>query len=210
MARKHLSKLRGRVLDIGCGYQPYKQLLHQCDYVGMDLDESRKPDLVGSVLDIPQEDNSFDGAIFSEVIEHIPEPDVALSEINRCLRPSGILYITAPQSWGIHYAPHDYFRFTRYGLLHLLEKNGFEVMTIEKIGGAASLISSALTVFIADKIVRPTMSFILNLFRLRRGEFRLTAIVMSPLVIVSYLLSRGLDRLDSDNVLGWAAIARKR
>lgn len=209
MAKKHLKIFRGRILDVGCGYMPYKKMLTECDYVGMDLDASRNPDIIGSVLNIPQKDYSFDGAIFSEVIEHIPEPGIALSEIKRCLRTGGILYITAPQSWNIHYAPNDYFRFTKYGLMYLLEKHGFELITIEKVGGAGSLISSALIVFIAEKITLPIIFFVMKKTQIRRGAYRLTALLLSPLVCSLYLFSVIIDHFDSDNVLGWAAVAKK-
>lgn len=209
MARKNLKQFRGKVLDVGCGYMPYKNMVPQCDYVGMDLDTSRNPDVVGSVLNIPQDDNTYDGVIFSEVIEHIPEPRVALSEIHRCLRHGGLLYITAPQSWNIHYAPNDYFRFTKYGLKYLLEKQGFELLTIEKIGGMGSLISSAVIVFLAEKITLPFLTFILKTIGLKRGSYRLAAILLAPLVFLMYLLSILFDHFDSDNVLGWAVVAKK-
>ena len=39
-----------------------------------------------------------------------------------------MLLIAAPHEWEVHQAPHDYFRYTRYGLAYLLEQAGFEVV----------------------------------------------------------------------------------
>ena len=49
-------------------------------------------------------------------------------EIARTLAPGGLLLVAAPHEWEVHQAPHDYFRYTRYGLRYLLEKAGFEVV----------------------------------------------------------------------------------
>lgn len=40
----------------------------------------------------------------------MPEPTQALAETVRLLRPAGLLYLTTPQMWSLHYEPHDYFR----------------------------------------------------------------------------------------------------
>ncbi len=57
-------------------------------------------------------------------LEHLPEPGLALAEIARTLEPGGRLLIAAPHEWEVHQAPHDYFRYTRYGLQYLLERAG--------------------------------------------------------------------------------------
>lgn len=57
---------------------------------------------IGYIKDIwktglPYPDNHFDAVIFSEVIEHLNiNPLPVLQEINRILKPDGILYITTP------------------------------------------------------------------------------------------------------------------
>jgi hypothetical protein len=53
----------------------------------------------------------------------------------RVLRPGGRLYLIAPQGWEEHNAPHDYFRYTKYGLRYLFEKTGYWVISIAPLGG---------------------------------------------------------------------------
>ena len=60
-------------------------------------------------------------------IEHLREPGRALAEMARTLAPGAPLLMAAPHEWEVHQAPHDYFRYTRYGLAYLLEQAGFEV-----------------------------------------------------------------------------------
>ena len=41
------------------------------------------------------------------------------------LSGGGVLFLTVPFMWHVHEAPHDYYRYTRYGLEYLLKKNRF-------------------------------------------------------------------------------------
>jgi SAM-dependent methyltransferase len=44
-------------------------------------------------------DNSFDFILTFEVLEHVPDPQQAFSELCRCLRPNGVLMVSVPFSW---------------------------------------------------------------------------------------------------------------
>jgi len=52
--------------------------------------------VIGSILDIPFPDNSFDFIVSSEVIEHTPDPLGAFDELHRVLKPGGKLVLTTP------------------------------------------------------------------------------------------------------------------
>ena len=77
-------------------------------------------------------------------IEHLREPLQALLEMARTLKPGGRLLIAAPHEWEVHQAPHDYFRYTRFGLQYLLERSGFEVREIHPAGGYFRLLARRL------------------------------------------------------------------
>ena len=64
-------------------------------------------------------------------MEHVTEPRIFLAEAFRVMKRGGTALLTTPFMWGEHEQPHDYFRFTRYGLRYLAEKAGFEVIEIE-------------------------------------------------------------------------------
>jgi hypothetical protein len=51
------------------------------------------------------------------------------------LRPGGWLVLSAPFYWPLHEEPHDYFRFTRYGLEHLMREAGFTRIEVRPDGG---------------------------------------------------------------------------
>ena len=51
----------------------------------------------GDALGLPYEDGAFDCVIASEILEHVPEDDLAIDELVRVLRPGGLLAVTVPR-----------------------------------------------------------------------------------------------------------------
>lgn len=133
-----LVSCRGRVLDIGCGMQPYRPMFGPeiSEYVGLDrLHEFAKPDVVGSVEALPFADETFDVVLSTQVLEHVPEPERALAEAVRVLKRGGRIILTVPGVWPTHEAPHDFWRFTRFGLNRLLDQHGITFSELKTLGG---------------------------------------------------------------------------
>lgn len=129
---KYLHLIRGCVVDLGCGTAPYKHdiLKVATKYIGVDWENSfhdqQHVDVFADLCSrLPFIENYADTVISLQVMEHLPEPVFFLSECYRILKPEGKLLITVPFMWHVHEAPHDYFRYTRYGLEYLLKKNNF-------------------------------------------------------------------------------------
>ena len=68
------------------------------------------------IHDLPFEDASFDAAHCSSILEHIPEPAVALRQLYRVLKPSGLIWVQLPFNYPYHEGPHDYWRVSPDGL----------------------------------------------------------------------------------------------
>jgi SAM-dependent methyltransferase len=133
-----LGELEGRVLDIGCGMQPYRALLGSrvSEYVGVDREGPlSKPTVVADADALPFESSSFDAVMSTQVFEHLREPEAALRESARVLRRRGRIVLTVPGVWPTHEAPHDYWRFTRHGLEQSFARAGFADVRIEALGG---------------------------------------------------------------------------
>ena len=114
------------VLDIGSGNATY-QLSESARLVRIDYPETgrhyrNKPDVHADARILPFRTGSVDGVLLLEVLEHIPDTELVLAEIQRVLKPGGILYISAPFTYPAHDLPHDYFRFSVEGLQYLLQK----------------------------------------------------------------------------------------
>jgi SAM-dependent methyltransferase len=129
--------ITGRCLDAGAGRMAYRHRLILCasEYIALDVQPRPHLDAIGSALELPLQNNVFDCVFCSQVLEHVPDPLQALHEYNRCLKPNGILLLTTPHLAYLHNEPHDYFRYTRYGLQTLLQKSGFEILEISPAGG---------------------------------------------------------------------------
>jgi SAM-dependent methyltransferase len=139
-----------RVLDAGSGEGQYAHHFAGRRYCGVDLavgdtawDYSRL-DAVADLTALPFPNRVFDAAIHIVTIEHLREPARAMQEIARVLKPGGALLIAAPHEWEVHQAPHDYFRYTRYGLKYLLEQSGMQVTEIRPAGGYFRLLARRL------------------------------------------------------------------
>ena len=139
-----------RVLDAGAGEARHKPLFGRQRYVAVDLAVGDTAwnyghlDAVADLCALPFRDGSFAAAINVVTIDHIREPGRALCEIARTLAPGGRILLAIPQDWEVHQAPHDYFRYTRYGIRHLLQQAGLEPLRIEPAGGYFRLLSRRL------------------------------------------------------------------
>ena len=133
--------LHGRLLDIGCGAKPKQQLLghYVAEYLGLDhpdtLHATGAIDTFAVAYAIPFASNSFDSVLCTAVLEHLEDPAVAIRESFRVLKPGGYAIYTMPLFWHLHEEPRDFFRYTKYGLLHLFETAGFQITHIKPLSG---------------------------------------------------------------------------
>lgn len=126
-----------RTLDLGAQNGPYASFFPT--RVGLDIRPGAGVHVIGDAQALGIGDATFDVILCTEVLEHLPEPQRAIDEMYRVLRPGGRLVLTTRFLFPIHDAPHDYFRFTKYGLRHLLRR--FEVVAVEEETDAVGTIA---------------------------------------------------------------------
>ena len=78
--------------------------------------------------------NKYNNILLFNVLEHLPEYNSALSEINRILKKNGKFVGSTPFIYQIHSAPNDYFRFTKKFFEFELKKNKFCNIKVEYMG----------------------------------------------------------------------------
>ena len=139
---QQLGKFRGRVLDIGCGRMPYKNLImsppsNAAHYIGLDLPHNLHgvPDLEWDGVTIPLTDETVHCAIATEVFEHCQNPEAVMREAARVLIPDGFIFFTVPFFWPLHCVPHDEYRFTPFALERHLRAAGFCKIQMQALGG---------------------------------------------------------------------------
>lgn len=100
---KNAPYIRGIVLDAGSGeIRRYKSFFKFEKYITLDINSAVRPDIVGSVENIPLENKSVDSIVSTQVLEHIKDPQKAINEFYRILKPGGCCLITVPQSSELH------------------------------------------------------------------------------------------------------------
>lgn len=184
---------KGDLIDIGCGTKPYKKLLAPFvnEHIGLDhkdsLHDQTNVDLFGTAYKIPVENESFESALCSAVLEHLEEPEMAISECYRILKPGGNAIYSIPFIWHIHEEPRDFYRYSKYGIRYLFEKVGFEIVELEALSGFWVTFGQL---------------FVYNIYRLNRGPLRwFGIIVLFGLIIqgIAWLL----DKIDKTENWTW-------
>ena len=168
---KHVSELAvhitGKTLDVGCGSKPYEHLYHSDEYVGLEIDSpqcraSKKADYFYDGNVFPFADGSFDSVVANQVFEHVFNPDQFLNEVFRVLHPGGMVLLTIPFVWDEHEQPHDFARYSSFGIRALLERHGFEIVEQRKSMDDIRVIFQLLIAYIYKKTV--TRNAWVNLF----------------------------------------------
>lgn len=142
---------RGRLADLGCGKVPlyasyrgtasavtcvdWPQSAHVSLHVDVEVD-------LGGVL--PFADASFDTIVLSDVLEHVPRPELLWREMSRLLAPGGHALINVPFLYGLHEVPHDFGRYTEFALRHFAEQVGLRVVVLEPVGGSLHVLADLL------------------------------------------------------------------
>ncbi len=132
---KHADLISGRVLDYGCGTKPYSALFkHVTEYVGADLPTNPDADVHLDETGRLPTAGAFDAVLSTEVLEHVPNVDLYLSECRRVLADRrGRLLLTTSGIWMYHPHPTDMYRWTHEGLVHTIERFGFKTIVIEPV-----------------------------------------------------------------------------
>lgn len=157
----------GRVLDYGCADLPYRRFFgDDTEFVGADL-----PGNPNATVDLnpdgtlPVEDMAFDAVLSTQVLEHVEDPSLYLSECWRVLRPGGRLLLSTHGVFMYHPDPDDYWRWTCAGLQHAVRSAGFEIERFEGIIGPIATglqMTQDAVYWRLPRLVRPIFAFIMQ------------------------------------------------
>jgi SAM-dependent methyltransferase len=210
----------GVILDIGCGDRPYEKIFSSEKYIGAEWPQSQhsntKPDVFMDALDLPFKTGSFDTVVCTEVLEHLPNAGPALQEISRVLKRDGHFILSVPFFYLIHESPHDYYRYTSFGLRKLLEDSHFTVVRMDPRGGgltvAVDCVSRMLSMYVSwllkklhfpEKLISP----------IRYGLFAYPQILFARALFFCYdhfpRLAALLDNAER-TTLGYVAVAKRK
>jgi SAM-dependent methyltransferase len=185
----------GVLVDLGCGASPYRTLTtgHVTAHIGIDHPGTphggRGIDLYAPAYATALGSATVDTVLCTMVLEHLEDPQAALIEIARILKPGGTLILSAPLYWHLHEAPRDFFRYTEYGLRHLAATAHLDPVEIIPLAGFVVTFAQEL-------------SYFLNRWKRGRRE-RPIALAQWGIQQVAYQL----HRYDHSTAFTWAYLA---
>lgn len=157
IVNKLLKKYQNKIiLNVGSGGISYP------NSINMDIDLFENVDLVADAHHLPVQNNSVDLIISYHVLEHLAQPQAAVNEFFRVIKPGGSIFIEVPFIQRFHGYPSDYYRFTIEGIKEVNKK--FKKISAGPAGGPASALNE----------------FLINFLRLITGNNKL---ILVPLLI---------------------------
>ena len=200
--------INGKVLDVGCGSKPYQKLFSYTEYVGLEYDTpnnrlSKNADFFYDGKTFPFADGEFDSLVCNEVLEHVFNPDEFTAEIHRVLKHNGVILMTVPFVWDEHEQPYDYARYSSFGLKHILEKNGFEIVEFKKSVDDVRIIFQLINDYIYKTIINENSSK-----RIRKIQRIIVRTICSIFNIIGFVLGFILPK-NPDLYLDNIVIAKK-
>ncbi len=203
---KYSKYYKGNLYDLGCGEAPYRKyfLQYADSYIGVDWTKTlhnSKADIVSNLnKKIELDDGVADTIISLSVMEHLCEPQIFLDESYRILKKGGVMMLQVPWQWWVHEAPHDYFRYTPYGLKYMFKKAGFKDVIIEAQTGFFTMWLLKINYFSSRFIRGPK---VLKL---------LIKAILIPFWTINQLIAPILDKFDRNweaESQGYCVIAKK-
>ena len=137
----------GRVIQVGARTPPSlvgmpPRPLLRGPVTGLDIHPGHCVDLVGDAHFLSRflREGSVDAVVSGSVIEHLQAPWLFAAEVNRVLKPGGLIYHEAPGAWPAHAQPNDFWRMSAEGLRALFGPEcGFEVLEARDAGPLAMI-----------------------------------------------------------------------
>lgn len=182
------ARARGKLIDIGCGRMPYRDLLETrvAQYYAVDEPQVSKlyknkytPDLYADAHNLPLPNRSFDICLLLEVLEYFHSPSLALSEVSRILKKNGTLIVSSPFMYPIHDGKYDRNRFTKTQIQNLLENTGFRLIKIKNQGNFFEFWMQSLLVYLF-KLIQKLMK--------RNILFKVISVLLLPPMLILVLL----------------------
>jgi SAM-dependent methyltransferase len=208
--RAVLPSVRGTVLDVGCGAQPFRSLVNPgATYQGIDTDEAKAhfgyemPNTTYFTGDVwPVAAASANVVLCTETLEHVLDTRPFLTEAARCLAPGGTLLLTVPFAARWHFIPYDYWRFTPSSLNQLLTAAGFHSIRVYARGNACTVACYKLMTLLLLLLMPQTASRFSSLL------LRLAGLVFLPLfVLLAVVANLSLHGRGGDDCLGYTVFA---
>jgi SAM-dependent methyltransferase len=154
--KENSSVAGGTLLDVGCGIKPFESYFAPFvdRHLGIEYSpesgySGNRADICGDAAKLPLADECIDTILCTEVMEHVHDPEGAVTEFARVLRPGGIIITTAPFVYPVH-DKYDFFRYSPDGLAAMMKRHGLEVEKVEPLSGTAVTLAVMFNIYWYD------------------------------------------------------------
>ena len=177
MIKEKIDKKR-RVINIGSGGMISRIIKKHIPHIlEIDIDVMRSPDIICNIEKLSLKNSSIDVIFCLEVLEHVQNPWIAVREIKRVLKRKGLVVASTPFVFPIHDEPNDYYRYTRYGILHLFKE--FKLIELKE----------------RNTYIRSIYVLLLRLINAETKKERIKGVLLFPLFIIIFPLIWTLDKI---------------
>ncbi|MCG3206488.1 MAG: hypothetical protein FOGNACKC_00087 [Anaerolineae bacterium] len=167
--KQHIRSIKpGMVLNLGSGSRRiFPKTPAGVKEIGLDIIARPTTLALGDSHQLPLKDQTFSAIVAREVLEHFHDPDAAVEEMHRLLINGGKVILTTRFLFPVHDAPHDYFRFTDYGLRYLFRDfSKVQIVAQDHSIVAVAVVLARLALEGPPNLFRAVMNFIVVLFAL--------------------------------------------
>ena len=183
------------ICDLGSGPLTNSHLLKDRNPIYVDCAKFEGVNVVCNFSKkLPFKNNSIDAILCSNVLEHLPEPQMFLDEMSRVIKNDGTILILVPFVIKLHQEPFDFYRYTSHALKYLVERSGLDIEELKEVGGFSNIFGNLFQIAIKEA----------------NSPLRLFSLKLQYLI---WRISRKLLKDDASNSLlpqGYALVLRKK
>ena len=143
------------IVDYGCGTAPYAHLFQKkaSRYIKIDIGRNKNADIsVKEDRAIPLKSATADLILSTQVLEHVNNVELYLSECHRILKKNGWLILSTHGIWQFHPSPRDFQRYTAPGLKSVIRKFNFRILKFYSLLGPFASVTQFTLLLIAGRL----------------------------------------------------------
>ncbi|MEO0180103.1 MAG: class I SAM-dependent methyltransferase [candidate division WOR-3 bacterium] len=124
------------IFNLGSGAQDFR--CKEARVFNLDLARYKPVSVIGDVCELPIRSESLFAVISYVVLEHVKEPEWAVREMERVVKPGGFIYICVPFLQPFHSCPDDHRRWTHEGARAIYKRESLVLLEEGVLGGPTS------------------------------------------------------------------------
>jgi ubiquinone/menaquinone biosynthesis C-methylase UbiE len=185
-----------KILDIGAGEIPFSPFYKDLSVTTCDIQNNSTNTIdyiIGNDGSLPFQDSSYDVIFLFDVLEHVKNDVLFVTECSRILTYGGSIIATVPFMYRFHEIPYDFRRYTPSGLTNILSNASFQNIDIKKVGSVmftAQVFLSEHQVVISEGIRKMILRLILKLLKMITVRSEISEVSPFSFFVIAFKIQR--------------------